>query len=129
MSNCYQCNASCLQYSAVMQGGGVDIDSFLHHTSVSKIARKMENQNEQQPLRIPQLYPIPPLDGIEELIEEAQKRGVTRSFGAWGNLISNKLASLSEDNFPANFFTISDQTWSNHIASGKNVPDLVVSTM
>ena len=53
-----------------MQGGGVDIDSFLHHTSVSKIARKMENQNEQQPLRIPQLYPIPPLDGIEELIPE-----------------------------------------------------------
>ena len=88
----------------------------------------MENQNKQQPLRIPQLYPIPPLDGIEDLIEEAQKRGVTRSFDAWGSMISNKLASYSEDNFPANFFTISDQTWSNHIASGKNVPEIVVSS-
>ena len=101
-----------------MQGGGVDTDSFAHHTSVSKIARIMENQN-KQPLRIPQLLPIPPLDGIEGLIVEAEKRGVTRSFGAWGNMISNKLASYSNDNFPANFFTISDKTWSNHIAFGK----------
>ena len=80
----------------------------------------MENQN-KQPLRIPQLLPIPPLDGIEGLIEEAEKKGITRSFGAWGSMISNKLASYSEDNFPANFFTISDQTWSDHIAFGKYV--------
>ena len=81
----------------------------------------MENQNKQQPLRIPQVYPIPPLDGIEGLIEEGEKKGVTRSFEAWGSMISNKLASYSNDNFPANFFTISDKTWSNHIAFGKYV--------
>ena len=73
----------------------------------------MANQNTQQPLRIPQVFPIPPLD--QGLTEEAEKRGVTRSFTAWSGLILNKLASSSEDNFPAIFVTISDQTWSNHI--------------
>ena len=81
----------------------------------------MENQNEQQPLSNPRLYPLPPLDGIEGLIEEAAKRGVTRSFTAWSGVISNKLASWSEDNFPAIFVTISDQTWNSQIQTGIKV--------
>ena len=100
----------------------------LTHVHITHISQKqrvalnwqiMENQNKQQPLRIPQLFPIPPLD--QGLIGEAEKRGVTRSFTAWSGLISNKLASSSEDNFPAIFVTISDQTWSNHIQSGIKV--------
>ena len=85
----------------------------------------MANQNKHQPLRIPQLQPIPSLDVIQGLMEEAEKRGVTRSFTAWSGVISNKLASHSEENFPSFFVTISDPTWSNHIQSGKDNKDII----